>query len=53
MKLYEISREIEEALVQDDEAFDPAKLQALKVEFEAKLEAAPLRSRILEPRATP
>ena len=38
MKLYEISREIEEALIQDDAAFDPATLQALKVEFEAKLE---------------
>ena len=37
MKLYEIRRDIEEALVQDDE-FNPAKLESLKVKFEAKLE---------------
>lgn len=38
MKLYEIRREIEEALIQDDKAFDPHKLESLKIEFEAKLE---------------
>ena len=38
MKLYEIRREIEEALIQDDEHFNPAKLESLKIEFEAKLE---------------
>ena len=38
MKLYEISREIEDALLQDEEAFNPAQLESLKVEFEAKLE---------------
>ena len=38
MKLYEIRREIEEALIQDDEHFDPSKLESLKVAFEEKLE---------------
>ena len=38
MKLYEIRREIEEALIQDDEHFNPAKLESLKVAFEEKLE---------------
>lgn len=38
MKLYEISREIEDALIQDDGAFDPSKLESLKIEFESKLE---------------
>ena len=38
MKLYEISKDIEAALVQEDEDFDSAKLEALKVDFEAKLE---------------
>lgn len=39
MKLYEIRRDIEAALIQDEEAFDPRKLESLKIEFEAKLEA--------------
>ena len=38
MKLYEIRREIEETLIQDDEHFNPAKLESLKVAFEEKLE---------------
>ena len=50
MKLYEIRKEIEDALIQDDEHFDPAteriakavvnpaRLELLKVAFEEKLE---------------
>ena len=37
-KLYEIREEIEEALVMDDEEFDPAVFNALKLKFEDKLE---------------
>ena len=38
MKLYKLGRQIEDALIQDDEAFNPAALENLKLEFEAKLE---------------